>query len=406
MIYLDYQATTPTDPRVLEVMLPYFTEKFGNPHAAAYAAGWEASAVIEKARRQIASSIGADNPKEVIFTSGGTESNNLALKGIFHSYHATKNHIITCSTEHPSVLETCHSLEKEGAEVTYLPVDKDGMIDLTVLEGAISEKTVLVSIMAVNNEIGVIQNLKEIGAICRKKNVFFHTDAAQAVGKIPLNVDEMGIDLLTISGHKCYASKGIGALYIRAKNPRIRLKALFHGGGQERGLRAGTLATPLCVGLGEACRIALKEMTQESERLIEMRDAFLTKLRDNLDGISINGTLENRTAGNLNISFEGIDSASFLSDLKDIALSAGSACASGSLKNSHVLTAIGLDKDLFRAAIRVGFGRFTTSEELQEAADLMIEAVTKQRAMKDALNRTHVRQSSCQCCSSSHCGTD
>ena len=372
MIYLDYQSTTPTDPRVLELMLPYFTEKYGNPHSNEHSFGWEADAVIEKARQQISSIINAKNSKEIIFTSGGTESNNLALKGVLNSNTNKKKHIVTCVTEHSSVLEVCKALEKNDVEITFLPVNKKGIIDLDLLEKSITNNTVIVSIMSVNNEIGVIQPLKEIGKICHKKNVLFHTDASQAIGKIPIDVIDMSIDLLTISGHKFYAPKGIGAIYIRDKNPKIRLTPLLNGGGQEKGIRAGTLPTPLCVGLGEACHIAEKEMYKESEKLLFMRNNFIEKLFKNLDNFYINGDLENRISGNLNISFKNIDGANFILNLKELNISTGASCLSKHNKKSHVLSSIGIEKNLINSTIRIGFGRFTTEEEMQKAADLII----------------------------------
>src|SRR5499427_8430275 len=294
-IYLDYQATTPLDPRVLEAMMPYFTHKFGNPHSRSHSYGWEAEEGVEKARGQVAKLIGTDE-KEVIFTSGATESNNLAIRGVAEFYKDRKNHIVTTVTEHKCVLDTCRHLEQSGFEVTYLPVQKNGLVDLEALRNAITDKTVVVSIMAVNNEIGVIQPLAEIGKICREKKVFFHTDAAQAVGKIPLDVEAMNIDMMSISGHKIYGPKGIGALYVRRK-PRVRLEALIHGGGQERGMRSGTLPTPLCVGLGEACAIAQREMGAEAERLKVLRDRMYTKIKERLPEVYLNGDLDSRIPG-------------------------------------------------------------------------------------------------------------
>src|SRR5499427_608527 len=294
-IYLDYQATTPLDPRVLEAMMPYFTYKFGNPHSRSHAYGWEAEEGVEKARGQVAKLIGADE-KEVIFTSGATESNNLAIRGVAEFYKDRKNHVVTTVTEHKCVLDTCRHLEQSGFEVTYLPVQKNGLIDLEVLRAAITDKTVVVSIMAVNNEIGVIQPLEEIGRICREKKTFFHTDAAQAAGKIPLDVEKMNIDLMSISGHKIYGPKGIGALYVRRK-PRVRLVPLIVGGGQERGMRSGTLPTPLCVGLGEACAIAQREMGAEAERLKVLRDRMYTKIKERLPEVYLNGDLDSRIPG-------------------------------------------------------------------------------------------------------------
>jgi cysteine desulfurase len=378
-IYLDYQATTPCDPRVVQAMLPYFTEKFGNPHSRNHHFGWEAEEAVEKARRQVASIIGADE-KEVIFTSGATESNNLALKGVAHFQRDRKNHIITTVTEHKCVLDSCRHLEMEGFQVTYLPVQQNGLIDLEQLKAAITEKTVIVSIMAVNNEIGVIQPLAEIGKICRERGVYFHTDAAQAVGKIPLDVNAMNIDLMSISGHKIYGPKGIGALYVRRK-PRVRLDALIHGGGQERGMRSGTLATPLCVGLGEACAIAEKEMASEAERLKYLRDRMYKQFKERLPEVFLNGDLEQRIPGNLNLSFAYVEGEGLMMGIKDLAVSSGSACTSASLEPSYVLRALGVEEELAHTSLRLGIGRFTTEQDVDYAVEHIIESVNKLRAM-------------------------
>ena len=378
-IYLDYQATTPTDPRVVEAMLPYFTEKFGNPHSRTHAYGWEAEAAVEKAREQIASIIGA-NPKEIIFTSGATESNNLALKGVGHFYKDKKNHVITVVTEHKCILDSCRHMEQEGFEVTYLPVKENGLIDLDELRAAITDKTLMVSVMAVNNEIGVIQPLAEIGAICRENKVFFHTDAAQAVGKIPLDVDAMNIDLMSISGHKIYGPMGVGALYVRRK-PRVRLVALISGGGQERNMRSGTLPTPLCVGLGEACAIAEKEMGAETERLRMLRDRAMDAITGRLKEVYLNGDLEQRIPGNLNISFAYVEGEGLMMGIKDLAVSSGSACTSASLEPSYVLRALGVEDELAHTSLRLGFGRFTTEEEVDYAVDRIITEVERLREM-------------------------
>ena len=379
-IYLDYQATTPCDERVVQEMLPWFTQRFGNPHSRNHEFGWEAEEATLIAREQIADIIGAD-AKDIIFTSGATESNNLAIKGVAQFYKAKKNHIITCVTEHKCVLDTCRHLEEEGFKVTYLPVKTNGLIDLQELENCITEQTVIVSIMAVNNEIGVIQPLAEIGALCRSKGVFFHTDAAQAIGKIPLNVEEMNIDLMSISGHKIYAPKGIGALYVRRRSPRVRLNAIIHGGGQERGMRSGTLSTPLCVALGEACRIAKAEMHTENQRLTTYRDLFLQKLRSELTDIYINGDEKSRIPGNLNISFAFVEGESLMMSIKNLAVSSGSACTSSSLEPSYVLRALGVRDELAHTSLRIGFGRQTTEAEVITAADSIIKAVKKLRAM-------------------------
>ncbi|MEO8559558.1 MAG: IscS subfamily cysteine desulfurase [Rhodospirillales bacterium] len=378
-IYLDYQATTPMDPRVLAAMMPYFTVKFGNPHSRSHAYGWEAEEGVEKARAQIGSLIGADE-KEVIFTSGATESNNLAIKGVAEFYGTKKNHIVTTVTEHKCVLDTCRHLEQKGFKVTYLPVQQNGLIDLELLRATVTDKTCLVSIMAVNNEIGVIQPLKEIGAICREKGAFFHTDAAQAVGKIKIDVEDMKIDLMSISGHKIYGPKGIGALYVR-RRPRVRLVAQINGGAQERGMRSGTLPTPLCVGLGEACAIAEKEMPAEAERLRHLRDRFYDAIKARLPEIYLNGDLEQRIPGNLNISFAYVEGESLMMGIKGLSVSSGSACTSASLEPSYVLRALGVNEEMAHTSLRIGFGRFTTEEEVDMAVDEIAREVVKLREM-------------------------
>jgi cysteine desulfurase len=378
-IYLDYQATTPMDPRVLEAMLPYFTYKFGNPHSRSHSYGWEAEEGVEKARGQVAKLIGADE-KEVIFTSGATESNNLAIRGVAEFYKDRKNHIVTTVTEHKCVLDTCRHLEQSGFEVTYLPVQKNGLIDLEVLRNAITDKTVVVSVMAVNNEIGVIQPLEEIGKICREKKTFFHTDAAQAAGKIPLDVEKMNIDLMSISGHKIYGPKGIGALYVR-RRPRVRLVPLIVGGGQERGFRSGTLPTPLCVGLGEAAEICMKEMDGEAKRLKKLQERLLKGLNDKLTDIVVNGDLERRIPGNLNISFAYVEGESLMMGIKGLSVSSGSACTSASLEPSYVLRALGVEEDMAHTSLRIGVGRFTTEQEVDTAVDELVRHVNKLRAM-------------------------
>ena len=378
-IYLDYQATTPMDPRVLEAMMPYFTHKFGNSGSRSHAYGWEAEEGTEKARGQVAKLIGADE-KEVIFTSGATESNNLAIRGVAEFYKDRKNHIITTVTEHKCVLDTCRHLEQQGFEVTYLPVRQDGLLDLDVLRAAITDKTVLVSVMAVNNEIGVIQPLAEIGKICRERKVFFHTDAAQAAGKIALDVEAMNIDLMSISGHKIYGPKGIGALYVRRK-PRVRLVPMIVGGGQERGFRSGTLPTPLCVGLGEAAEICLKEMDAEAARLKKLQERMLKGLRAKLTDIVVNGDLEQRIPGNLNISFAYVEGESLMMGIKNLAVSSGSACTSASLEPSYVLRALGVEEEMAHTSLRIGLGRFTTEHEVDTAVDELVRHVNKLRAM-------------------------
>lgn len=378
-IYLDYQATTPMDPRVLEKMLPWFTEKFGNPHSRSHAYGWEAEAATDLAREQVAALIGATE-KEIIFTSGATESNNIAIKGLAHFYKDKKNHIITVQTEHKCVLDSCRHLEQEGFEVTYLPVEKSGLINLETLKSAIKDNTVLVSVMAVNNEIGVIQPLAEIGKICHERGVFFHTDAAQAFGKIPLDVEAMHIDLMSISGHKCYGPKGIGALYVR-RRPRVRLEALFSGGGQERGFRSGTLATPLVVGLGEAARIAKDEMAKDEAHVRRLYNRFLSEILDGIKEVYLNGDREKRWPGNINLSFAYVEGESMIMAIKNLAVSSGSACTSASLEPSYVLRALGVGEDLAHTSIRFGIGRFTTDEEVDYAIALIKNSINKLREM-------------------------
>lgn len=378
-IYLDYQATTPVDPRVLEKMLPWFTEKFGNPHSRSHAFGWEAEAATDLAREQVAALIGATE-KEIIFTSGATESNNIAIKGAAHFYKDKKNHIITPQTEHKCVLDSCRHLEQEGFEVTYLPVQKNGLVDLEVLKTAIKPNTGLVSIMAVNNEIGVIQPLAEIGKICRERGVLFHTDCAQAFGKIPLDVEAMNIDLMSISGHKVYGPKGIGALYVR-RRPRVRLEPLFSGGGQERGFRSGTLATPLVVGLGEAAAIAKNEMAQDETHVRKLYNKFLKEILDGVKDVYLNGDREQRWPGNINLSFAYVEGESMIMALKDLAISSGSACTSASLEPSYVLRALGVGEDLAHTSIRFGIGRFTTEGEIDYAIKLVKNSIDKLREM-------------------------
>jgi len=378
-IYLDYQATTPCDPRVVTKMVPYFFEKFGNPHSRNHIYGWSAEAAVEKARQQVAKIINAKE-KDIIFTSGATESNNLAIKGVAKFYGDKKNHIITCVTEHKCVLDTCRHLEMEGFSITYLPVQSNGLIDLKELEAAISDKTLLISIMAVNNEIGVIQPIKEIGALCREKGVFFHTDAAQAVGKIPIDVDDMNIDLLSISSHKLYGPKGVGALYVRRK-PRVRLVPLINGGGQERGMRSGTLSPALCIGFGEACAIAEEEMLSEQIRLKKLQQRFYMSIRKELKEVYINGDEKKRIPGNINISFAYVEGEGLMMGIKNLAVSSGSACTSASLEPSYVLKALGVDSDLAHTSLRIGFGRFTTEEEVDYAAKDIIKTVNKLREM-------------------------
>lgn len=378
-VYLDYQATTPCDPRVVEKMLPFFTEVFGNPHSRNHSHGWLAEDAVEKSRTQVASLIGAD-PKEIIFTSGATESNNLALKGVSGFYRDKKNHIITCVTEHKCVLDSCRHLEQEGFSVTYLPVQSTGLIDVDQLRQAIRPETILVSIMAVNNEIGVIQPLAEIGKICREAGVFFHTDAAQAAGKILLDVEAMNIDLMSISGHKIYGPKGIGALYVRRK-PRVRLQAIINGGGQERGMRSGTLPTPLCVGLGEACAIAIREMETEAARIKILSDRLYQGLTSQLDDVYLNGQGAPRIPGNLNLSFAYVEGEGLMMGIKELSVSSGSACTSSSLEPSYVLRALGVEEELAHTSLRFGLGRFSTEADVDRAIELVVAAVTRLREM-------------------------
>jgi len=376
-IYLDYQATTPCDPRVVAKMLPFFTEAFGNAHSVTHPFGWEAEEAGELAREQVAELIGAE-AKEITFTSGATESNNLAIKGLAHAYGTRKNQIITLATEHKCVLESCRRLESEGYRVTVLPVKADGLVDLEILAASISEQTLLVSVMAVNNEIGVIQPLAEIGGLCRSRGAFFHSDAAQALGKIDLDVDRMNIDLMSLSSHKIYGPKGIGALYVR-RRPRVRLMAEMDGGGQERGLRSGTLATPLIVGFGEACRIAGEEMAEERVRLRRLRDRLFQGVNGRLPGVTLNGSTDARIPGNLNLSFAWVEGDQLLRAIRDIAVSTGSACSAATLEPSYVLRALGLNSELAHASLRIGLGRFTTEEEIDIAIERIVEAVSEQR---------------------------
>ena len=378
-IYLDYQATTPVDKRVIDKMLPYFGEIYGNPHSRNHSFGWEAEQAVEVARENVANIIGA-NPKEIIFTSGATESNNLAIKGLADFYGDKKNHIITCVTEHKCVLESCRLLSERGFEVTYLQVNKDGLIDLKDLESKINEKTLLVSIMGVHNEIGVIQPLKEIGDICRKNSVFFHTDCAQAIGKIKINVDEMNIDLLSISGHKIYAPKGVGALYVRRK-PRVRISAMMSGGGQERGMRSGTLSPALCVGLGEACKICADEIDEESKRITKLKNILLEGIRGECDDIFINGSETDRVPGNINLSFAYVEGESLMMGIKNLAVSSGSACTSASLEPSYVLKALGVSEELAHTSLRIGIGRYTSEKDVRDAVKVIVNEVKRLRSL-------------------------
>lgn len=374
-IYLDMQATTPTDPRVLDAMLPFFTGLYGNPHSRTHAYGWETDTAVEQARAHIASLIGAD-PKEIIFTSGATESNNMSIKGVarFFKKGGKKNHIITCQTEHKCVLDSCRHLQDDGFEITYLAVGNDGMINMEELEAAMRPETMLVSIMTVNNEIGVIQPVEEIGKLCRSKKVFFHTDAAQAVGKIPIDVNAMNVDLMSISAHKIYGPNGIGACYVR-RRPRVRIEPIISGGGQERGLRSGTIAPPLVIGFGEAARIAKEQMEYDTKRIRYLSDKLKAGLLA-MEHTSLNGSPEHHYAGCVNVSFAYVEGESLLMALKDIALSSGSACTSASLEPSYVLRALGNSDESAHSSIRFGIGRFTTDEEIDYVLKAVKERVT------------------------------
>jgi len=379
-LYLDAQSTTPLDPRVLDAMLPYLTSFYGNPHSRTHAYGWESEEAMEKARAQIADLIGAD-AKEIVFTSGATESNNISVKGVARFYGSKKKHVITTQTEHKCVLDSCRILENEGFEVTYLPVGTNGRVDLEQFEASIKPGTTsLASVMAVNNEIGVVQPIKEIGEICRKHKVFFHTDAAQAVGKIPMDVNDMKIDLMSISGHKIYGPKGVGALYVR-RRPRVRVEPIQSGGGQERGLRSGTVPTPLAVGLGHACELAKNEMAYDAKHINRLSKRLQDKVQSALPNVIFNGDPENTYAGCLNLSFAYVEGESLLMALKDMALSSGSACTSASLEPSYVLRAIGAEEDLAHSSIRFGISRFTTEEEVDYTAERCITEVQRLREM-------------------------
>ena len=377
-IYLDNHATTPVDPRVLEAMLPYFTERFGNAASKSHPFGWEAESAVDTAREQIAKLIGAA-AKEIVITSGATESDNLAIKGVADAYREKGNHIVTCVTEHKAVLDSCKVLQKHGFDVTYLPVRSDGLIDVQRLKEALTDRTILISLMAANNEIGTINPVKEIGRLAKEKNILFHTDATQGVGKIPLNVETMGIDLLSLTAHKMYGPKGVGALYVRSIKPRVKLTPLIDGGGHERGMRSGTLNVPGIVGLGKACEIAQKEMSAEGERLIALRERLKDGIVAELDEVYLNGHAVERLAGNLNMSFADIEGESLLMGLKEIAVSTGSACTSASLEPSYVLKAIGLADELAYSAIRFGLGRFNTEEEIDFTIHRVVEEVRRLR---------------------------
>jgi cysteine desulfurase len=386
---MDNHATTRTDPRVVEAMLPYFTEKYGNPASRTHVFGWEAEEAVKQARESVAALIGA-GPREILFTSGATESNNLALKGAAWAYRDKGNHIVSVVTEHPSVLDPLKRLEQEGYEVTLLPVDRDGLITADQVAEAITPKTILVSVMAANNEIGVLQPLEAIGKVCKECGVLLHTDATQAVGKIPIDVEELGVDLLSLSAHKFYGPKGVGALYVRKRNPHVRLLPLLDGGGHEQGLRSGTLPTPLIVGLGKACEIAQAEMQGEAERVGNLRDRLWQGLSNRLDDVILNGHPTRRLPGNLNVSFRYIRADALLVTLRNLAVSSGSACTSAEVRPSHVLLGLGLDEELAHASVRFGLGRFNTQEEVDWAVEYVAEAVRKLRRMNPLYQMAHV----------------
>jgi len=377
---MDNASTTPVDPRVLEEMLPYFNEHYGNAASKSHSFGWTAGAAVNKAREQIADLIGA-SAKEIVFTSGATESNNLALQGISEMYQEKGNHIITCATEHKAILDTAHSLESKGFEVTFLPVDREGMIDLSQLEKTITDKTILISLMAANNEIGTLHPLKKIGEIARKNNVFFHTDATQGVGKIPIDVESMNIDILSLSGHKIYGPKGIGALYVRRRKPRVRISPFIHGGGHERGMRSGTLNVPGIVGLGAACHYCKLEMEEEGERLTTLRNRFESEIKERIDFVFLNGHPTERLPGLLNLSFAYVEGESLMLGLENIAVSSGSACTSASLEPSYVLRALNVGDELAHCSIRFSLGRFTTEEEVDQTIEKTVSAVSRLRDM-------------------------
>ena len=377
---MDFQATTPVDPRVLDAMLPFYLHRFGNAHSRTHEYGWAAEKATDEAREHVARLVNASSAKEIIFTSGATESNNMAVKGVAHFYQSTKRHIITTTTEHKCVLDSCRNLEREGFQVTYLPVNSDGRLDVEQLREAIRDDTALVSVMLVNNEIGTIQPVEEIGCVCRERKVFFHCDAAQAVGKIPVDVEKMNIDLLSISGHKLYGPKGIGALYVR-RRPRVRIEPLMSGGGQERGLRSGTLPTPLVVGLGAASAIALEEMERDYQHVSTLSQQLYDGITSRIEHVQLNGSLTHRYPGCVNLSFAYVEGESLLMALKTIAVSSGSACTSASLEPSYVLRALGVDEALAHTSIRFGIGRFTTEREIGYAIEVAEQHVKRLRDM-------------------------
>src|SRR5262245_43519775 len=379
-IYMDNNATTRTDPRVVQAMLPYFTEKFGNAASRNHPFGWEAEEAVEEAREQIAALIGA-SAKEMIFTSGSTESNNLAIKGVAAMYKKKGNHVITQATEHKATLDTCKRLERDGFQVTYLPVDKYGQVSADQVREALTDKTILVSIMAANNEIGTLQPIKDIGQLCKEKGILFHTDAVQAIGKVAIDVDEMGIDLLSLSGHEIYAPKGIGALYVRKKDPRVRLEPQIDGGGHERGMRSGTLPVPLIVALGKACELAKNEMSEEVQRTFALRERLREGIMSKLPETYLNGHPTDRLPGNANISFAYVEGEGLMMGIKDVAVSSGSACTSASLEPSYVLRALGVGDELAHSSIRFGLGRFNTEAEVDTVIEIVVREVNRLREM-------------------------
>ncbi len=380
-IYMDYHATTPCDPRVVETMLPYFTERFGNAASRSHAFGWSAEEAVTISREKVAAFIGAKNPKEIVFTSGATESDNLAIKGVAEFYKDKGNHIITTVIEHKAVLDTCKRLEKEGCEVTYLHVDKHGLVDPDDVKKALTDRTILVSVMLANNEVGTVQPIAEIGKITRERGVLFHTDAVQGLGKVPFDVESMNVDLVSITAHKMYGPKGVGALYVRRSKPRVRITAQMDGGGHEFGMRSGTLNVPSIVGFGRAAEIMKNEGIEESKRIFALRERLRTALWKNLDSIQLNGSMEHRLPGNLNVSFAFVEGEALIMAIKDVAVSSGSACTSASLEPSYVLHAMGIGDDLAHSSIRFGLGRFTTEEEVDFVIDLVTTKVNKLRDM-------------------------
>ncbi|MCS6898457.1 MAG: IscS subfamily cysteine desulfurase [Myxococcales bacterium] len=380
-IYMDYHATTPVDPRVLDEMLPYFTQVFGNAASRNHVFGWRAEEAVEHARERVAALIGAENPKEIVFTSGATESNNLAIKGVAEFYREKGNHLVTSVIEHKAVLDTCKRLEKQGFEVTYLPVDRYGMVDPDDVRKAITNRTILVSVMLANNEVGTIQPIAEIGKITREKGVLFHSDGVQAIGKIPFDVVKSNVDLLSITAHKMYGPKGVGALYVRRSRPRVRLVAQMDGGGHERGNRSGTLNVPGIVGLGAAAEIMRREGADESTRILALRERLWKKLSSSIEDLYLNGHPERRLPGNLNVAFAYVEGEAMMMAIKDVAVSSGSACTSASLEPSYVLRAMGVGEEVAHSSIRFGLGRYTSEEEVDYVANLVTDKVNKLRAM-------------------------